>query len=164
LPIALLALSVILLFLVPRLWPMLGGQHIASTIYVTGPDSKVVSLEEALRSRWIELDSSKANSKNNLAFAVKNLTGEKMNVVVHDKASLGKTEAVEILPGQTAPVVAAHFDTVVSTDAKIMMPIIVSIVLLFGGLFVILAKRYAASDRHWAYATVGTIVGYWLKG
>jgi len=44
------------------------------------------------------------------------------------------------------------------------MPMVVSVVSLAGGLFVILAKRYQSSDRHWAYATVGTIVGYWLKG
>ena len=30
-------------------------------------------------------------------------------------------------------------------------------------LFVILAKRYGATDKHWAYATVGTILGFWLK-
>jgi hypothetical protein len=49
-------------------------------------------------------------------------------------------------------------------QVRIIMQVSVSILLLIGGLFVILAKRYRPSDRHWAYATVGTIVGYWLKG
>ncbi len=36
--------------------------------------------------------------------------------------------------------------------------------LLAASLFVILSRRYAPPDRHWAYATIGTLVGYWLKG
>jgi uncharacterized membrane protein SirB2 len=42
------------------------------------------------------------------------------------------------------------------------MPVLVSIVLLISALFVILSKKYAPADRHWAYGSIGTIVGYWL--
>lgn len=50
----------------------------------------------------------------------------------------------------------------------LLMPIVIGVVLfsavlLVGRLFVILAKRYAASDRHWAYATVGTILRLLLR-
>ena len=31
-----------------------------------------------------------------------------------------------------------------------------------GALFVILAKRYDQKDKHWAYATVGALLGFWL--
>jgi hypothetical protein len=40
----------------------------------------------------------------------------------------------------------------------------ITIAVLSACLFIILAKRYAPKDKHWAYATAGTIVGYWLKG
>jgi hypothetical protein len=44
------------------------------------------------------------------------------------------------------------------------VPAIFSTVLLLAALVVILSKRYAPTDKHWAYATVGTIIGFWLKG
>jgi hypothetical protein len=39
---------------------------------------------------------------------------------------------------------------------------IITGILLLASLFVILAKRYSPADKHWAYATIGTIVGFWL--
>jgi hypothetical protein len=39
----------------------------------------------------------------------------------------------------------------------------VTAVLLIATLLVILSKRYADADKRWAYATIGTIVGFWLK-
>lgn len=36
-------------------------------------------------------------------------------------------------------------------------------VLLVASLFVILSKQYDAADKHWAYGTVGTLIGYWLR-
>jgi hypothetical protein len=43
------------------------------------------------------------------------------------------------------------------------MQVLVSIVLLAAALFVILSKKYDAKAKHWAYATVGLITGFWLK-
>jgi hypothetical protein len=46
----------------------------------------------------------------------------------------------------------------------IVMQVLVSIVLLAAALLVILSKRrYDARAKHWAYATVGLITGFWLK-
>jgi hypothetical protein len=39
-----------------------------------------------------------------------------------------------------------------------------SLVVCCASLFVILANRFAPTDRHWAYATVGTLLGFWLRG
>jgi hypothetical protein len=36
-------------------------------------------------------------------------------------------------------------------------------VLLSGALFVVLSKLYTPTDKHWAYGTIGTLMGYWLK-
>jgi hypothetical protein len=41
---------------------------------------------------------------------------------------------------------------------------VVSITLLSSSLYIILSRRYMPQDRHWAYATIGTVLGYWLSG
>jgi hypothetical protein len=38
----------------------------------------------------------------------------------------------------------------------------ISGVLLFAAVWRILSKRYTPTDRHWAYGTIGTLVGFWL--
>jgi isoprenylcysteine carboxyl methyltransferase (ICMT) family protein YpbQ len=47
--------------------------------------------------------------------------------------------------------------------AEFVVQASVTAILLIATLLVILSKRYAAADKHWAYATIGTIVGFWLK-
>jgi hypothetical protein len=44
------------------------------------------------------------------------------------------------------------------------IPVCISIALLLPCLLIILLKHYGPKEKHWAYATVGTILGYWLKG
>lgn len=39
----------------------------------------------------------------------------------------------------------------------------ISILFSIAALFIILAQRYAPTDKHWAYATLGTIIGFWFK-
>jgi hypothetical protein len=39
----------------------------------------------------------------------------------------------------------------------------ISFCVLACALFVILSKRYTPTQKHWAYATLGTLLGYWLK-
>jgi hypothetical protein len=43
------------------------------------------------------------------------------------------------------------------------MQIVISLALLAATLFVILSKSYPAKDKHWAYSTLGMVVGFWLK-
>jgi len=43
------------------------------------------------------------------------------------------------------------------------MQAIISIVLLIAGLYVILSKAYDPSTTNWAFATIGTLVGFWLR-
>lgn len=40
---------------------------------------------------------------------------------------------------------------------------LISVVLLAAALWVILSQRYQATDKHWAYGTIGTLIGFWLK-
>jgi hypothetical protein len=44
------------------------------------------------------------------------------------------------------------------------MQALVTLVLLSASLLVILSAKYDPNSKHWAFATVGTIVGFWLKG
>jgi Tfp pilus assembly major pilin PilA len=50
-----------------------------------------------------------------------------------------------------------------TSDIPIVMQVVVSLVLLSATLFVVLSKKYDAKDKHWAYATVGLIIGFWLR-
>ena len=50
------------------------------------------------------------------------------------------------------------------TNHSAAMQITVTLILLLASLFVILSAQYDANSKHWAFATVGTILGYWLKG
>ena len=44
-----------------------------------------------------------------------------------------------------------------------LMPIVISFVLLAAAFYVILARPYSSQDRSWAYGTLGTVLGFWLK-
>ena len=40
----------------------------------------------------------------------------------------------------------------------------ISFVLLLVGIFVVLSKNFTPTQKHWAYGSLGTVVGFWLKG
>lgn len=42
--------------------------------------------------------------------------------------------------------------------------VMVSFIVLLAALWVILSKWYPPEVEHWAYAMVGTVVGFWLRG
>ena len=44
------------------------------------------------------------------------------------------------------------------------MSVIVTVPLLFVSLYVVVTRRFQTHDKNWAYATIGTVVGFWLKG
>jgi ABC-type sulfate transport system permease subunit len=39
----------------------------------------------------------------------------------------------------------------------------ISLALLAASIYIILSSRFGPKDKHWAYGTVGTLLGYWLK-
>ena len=49
-------------------------------------------------------------------------------------------------------------------SGSLTMQIGVSAVVLACGLYVILTGDYSEATEKWAFATTGTIVGYWLRG
>jgi hypothetical protein len=45
-----------------------------------------------------------------------------------------------------------------------LMQPLVSIVILAASLYMILSADFSPQDKHWAFGTVGTVIGFWLKG
>jgi hypothetical protein len=43
------------------------------------------------------------------------------------------------------------------------MQVVISLVFLGASIFIILSHSFDASDKHWAYGSAGTILGFWLK-
>jgi hypothetical protein len=43
------------------------------------------------------------------------------------------------------------------------MQVIVSVAILACALAIILSSKYGPQDKHWAYGSAGTILGFWLK-
>ena len=63
----------------------------------------------------------------------------------------------DLLSLQTASPVAAVL------TMREWVQIIVSVVLLVASLFVVLSPKYEPKDKHWAYGTIGVLVGFWLR-
>ena len=49
-------------------------------------------------------------------------------------------------------------------NIKPTMQVLITLIFTPTALFIVLARRYGPKDKHWAYATLGTILGYWLRG
>jgi hypothetical protein len=47
--------------------------------------------------------------------------------------------------------------------SRTIMQVAISLSLLGASLIVILSGQYDPSIKHWAFATVGTLLGFWLK-
>jgi hypothetical protein len=59
----------------------------------------------------------------------------------------------------SAPQVAA-FGTF--PPVPVAMQVVITVSMLATSIFIILSKRYSPTDKHWAYGTLGTILGFWL--
>ncbi len=55
-----------------------------------------------------------------------------------------------------------HVGTI-KTERQAAMQIAVSLCLLGAALFAILSQLYDANTTHWAFATAGMILGFWLR-
>jgi len=44
-----------------------------------------------------------------------------------------------------------------------LMMFIVSITVLFSGLYIILSNQYENSEQKWAFGAIGSILGFWLR-
>jgi hypothetical protein len=45
----------------------------------------------------------------------------------------------------------------------LLMPVLVSILVLGSAMYVILSGAYSSEQEKWAFGSIGTILGYWLK-
>ena len=44
-----------------------------------------------------------------------------------------------------------------------MMRPLLTVILLAASVYVILSSTYGPKDKHWAYATAGALMGFWLR-
>ena len=49
-------------------------------------------------------------------------------------------------------------------DSILAAQMAISLFLGAPAIFVVLSKRYQAREKHWAFTTLGTILGFWLRG
>lgn len=75
-------------------------------------------------------------------------------------ATLATSSRPKKIPGPRKPTTAAKN----ATTVRIIMQVVVSVFVLGAGIFIIISHEYDAKDKHWAYGSAGTILGYWLKG
>jgi hypothetical protein len=48
-------------------------------------------------------------------------------------------------------------------NLRVWMQVAISLVFLGASIFIILSHSFDASDKHWAYGSAGTILGFWLR-
>jgi hypothetical protein len=48
-------------------------------------------------------------------------------------------------------------------NARLVMQIVISLIVLGAGLWVILSGHYTPDSERWASGAIGTVMGYWLK-
>jgi hypothetical protein len=49
-------------------------------------------------------------------------------------------------------------------DHRAAMQVLLSLALVGSSLYVVLAEHYDPNSKHWAFGTLGTIMGFWLRG
>ena len=50
-----------------------------------------------------------------------------------------------------------------SSNRKIIMGIVVSLIVLIAALYIILSQQLDDENQKWAFSTVGAVLGYWLN-
>ncbi|HLH06374.1 MAG TPA: hypothetical protein VKW78_03980 [Terriglobales bacterium] len=145
---------------------------VRSNVNVTGLAGKTVTLREAIALGWLDAQRGKASSHGERevytpdSLMIYNKTGSTVRVEV----PLGLK--VDIPPSSSREVpLPVSYDVSrlnVGAASEQLKPdsifVSVSLLLLAGGLFVILTKPYSTGDKCWAYATLGVIIGFWLRG
>jgi hypothetical protein len=79
-------------------------------------------------------------------------------------ASYGVMRIMQLQALGPVPVPPAPRPDLLIPDAELVPRLVFSGVLLVAALYVILTQKYATQDKHWAYGTIGTLLGFWLKG
>ena len=82
-------------------------------------------------------------------------------IVLRTKSYLSRPKGKETSRNQTQVNQSA-----VGSDhskARLTVRILISLVVLGASLYIILKDSYSPSSQKWAFGSVGTILGYWLK-
>jgi hypothetical protein len=85
-------------------------------------------------------------------------------LVVSATASIvgGMIQAVHVLFGATRNVSFLRELDYLIVGSHVFIEVAVSLIALPPTLFVILSNQYKPKDKHWAYVTLGMVIGFWL--
>jgi hypothetical protein len=75
-------------------------------------------------------------------------------------AFVGYLDPVRIFWSHSTP----HYELAPAVNPQFLVQLGLTAALALASLFVILSKRYSPSEKHWAFGTIGTLLGFWLKG
>jgi hypothetical protein len=127
----------------------------------------IPSVAETVDPSRIVGDPSKTNSEDYRNFTEALAAAQRQRQAEQEKLSKSKTD--DNKEEQRAQEYARKIEDLERTHRQTLdyitkaSQIGLTVVLLSGALFVILSKKYAPTDKHWAFGTLGTLVGYWLK-
>jgi hypothetical protein len=133
---------------------------------VTTDDGKTATVPDAIAKGWIKAEPARPE-KGMDAINFKNNTSRNMQVHFDNKTtdippqqakSVHANNPQQVLTSQTPA------ETASASQPQFLMQSVITLVLLLPSLVVIMKKNYDPSQKHWAYGTIGTIVGFWLKG
>jgi hypothetical protein len=136
---------------------------------VTTDDGKSATVPDAIAKGWIKAEPTRAEKGMDTISFVNN-TSRNMQVHFENKTtdippqkakSIHAKNPLQVLTPQTS---AEATPPASPTQTQIIMQSLITLVLLLPSLIVIMKKDYDASQKHWAYGTIGTILGFWLKG
>jgi len=68
------------------------------------------------------------------------------------------------IPADDAATQGLHHFLTAPPPSSILPAFIISIIVLSGALYVVLSQDYGQSDQKWAYGSIGTVLGFWLRG
>jgi hypothetical protein len=76
---------------------------------------------------------------------------------------LREADQLRKLDGALNSSVKAPTPELIEWISYLAMRFLITVVLLVVGVYIILSSQFTPTDKHWAYGTVGTLVGYWLR-
>jgi hypothetical protein len=80
------------------------------------------------------------------------------------RSAPGRTRDEVFIPGKMPAKGRALSPARNSPALRDGMQVLLSLVLMGAAILIVLSHAYDAQEKHWAYGTLGTILGFWLKG
>jgi hypothetical protein len=98
--------------------------------------------------------------KDDVTISGKDVTGRYVTISGKDDVT------IKDVTGRDVTIHPHQHEHAIDTDSPwtpvLFVQIAVTLIFVASSLFVVLSKKYAPAERHWAYGALGTILGFWL--